>query len=229
MNLVLHELNRYEKWLKMNSGGTSIKPDYKYKSFVLSNRLDKSINKILLSMYNHQLDEIFDSISLNIFDRNTIDSWLLSLIEKFGVSAVLEAIRINNARYHRISRLRDRVESIISYKSYFLTLTFNNNCLNHTQPDTRREYVTRFLKSLSTNYVANIDFGKKNHREHYHALVQCNEVNRDGWTKHGFICVEEVILTDSSVDRLSKYVAKLSNHAIKETTRGNYMIYPKIK
>lgn len=220
------ELIRYERWLRCHSGGCSSKPDYKYKAFVLDKRLDKSINKISYAFYNHMLDDVFGCVTLNILDRYSLDCWLQSIIEKYGICSVIESIRINNSRYHRVKRLRDRVESIISYESYFLTLTFNNKTLSTTSVKTRREYVTRFLKSLSNNYVANIDFGKKKGREHYHAVIQCNMFDKKLWP-YGFIDIEKVFLDDFASDKLSKYVSKLTNHAIKETTRRNSIIYPK--
>lgn len=230
MNYNLYvEISRYERWLKEHTGGCSSKPDYKYKAFILDKRLDRSINKIGYAMYNHMLDDLFDCVTLNILDRNTLDHWFYDIIQKYGVCSVMESIRINNARYHRLKRLRDRVESIISYESYFLTLTFNNNCLQRTSAKTRREYVTRYLKSLSTNYVANIDFGKKKGREHYHAIVQCKNVDKSSWVKYGFIDVKSTYfdVSSNSVDKLSNYINKLTHHAIKETTRRNTLIYPK--
>lgn len=54
----------------------------------------------------------------------------------------------------------------------FLTLTFNDSFFDRgTSEDTRRKYIRRFLKEQCQEYVANVDYGDKNGREHFHAIV----------------------------------------------------------
>jgi hypothetical protein len=76
-------------------------------------------------------------------------------------------------------------------------------------------------------YVANIDYGAKNKREHYHALINCDKIDFSNWRKYGNINAERVKNKDIESDKikLSKYIAKLSNHAIKETTKRSCLIY----
>lgn len=224
MNLY-KEVSRYEKWLK-NKGVCSNSLDYNYKAFIIENKLDKALNNISLSLYNQDLDFICDSISVNLFDRNSIDYWLEDIYKKYGACALMESYRILNAHYHRLKRLRDRIDSIISYRSFFLTLTFTDKVLSNTSSKTRRLYVTRFLKKLSNNYVANIDFGSKKGREHYHAVIMCNVIDSKLW-KYGNLDFKLITYEEDSSDKLSKYVSKLVHHAIKETTKKNYLIYPK--
>lgn len=225
MNLY-SEVSRYEKWFK-NKGVCSGSIDYKYKAYILENGLDKDLSKITFNIYNQDLDSICDSISLNILDRDSIDLWLEHIFKKYGATALMESYRILNAKYHRLKRLRDRVESIISYNSFFLTLTFTDDVLSRTDSKTRRKYVTRFLKKISTNYVGNIDFGAKHGREHYHAVVMSDKIDSKLWP-YGNLDFEKIILEEDSSQRLSKYVSKLVHHAIKETTKRNYLIYPKL-
>lgn len=112
----------------------------------------------------------------------------------------------------------------------FLTLTFTDDVLASTSEDTRRRYVARFLKSISQNYVGNIDYGKLNEREHYHAIVEGDQLDLSSWT-YGFTkCIKvgySDIITDTA--RLSKYINKLSNHATKKTTKGKKIIYSRQK
>lgn len=213
------ELRRYEKYFKKIFGfGT----DYTYKSFVIGNNINTEVNKI---SWNSHINIVTNGIGL--YDDEVLDLWYNSLADRFGFISILEAIRVNNARSHRVCRLKNRVESIISKPSLFLTLTFTNDCLSSTSDITRRRYVTRFLKSISNNYVANIDYGKRNHREHYHAVVECEKVDHKLW-KYGAINFERITYEDvSDVTKLSKYVAKLTNHAIKETNKRCCLIYPK--
>ena len=80
------------------------------------------------------------------------------------------------------------------------------------------------------NYVANVDYGAKNHREHYHAVVMCDNIDHKSW-RYGAINFKRINY-DADIDtinKLSMYVAKLTNHAIKETCKRCYLIYPKIK
>ena len=109
----------------------------------------------------------------------------------------------------------------------FLTLTFNDDTLRNTTEKQRRVAVSRYLKQYGCMYVANIDYGSKNKREHYHALINCDKVDFKSWRKYGNINAKRVRNKDieSDKNKLSKYIAKLSNHAIKETTKRSCLIY----
>lgn len=116
---------------------------------------------------------------------------------------------------------------LVSGNCLFLTLTFNDETLKDTSADTRRQYVRKYLKQFNCKYVANIDFGKENHREHYHAVICADKIDLSSWRIHGNINVERVRNRNIERDntRLSKYICKLSNHAIKETTKRSSLIY----
>ena len=136
-----------------------------------------------------------------------------------------ECEKIANADSSRRKRLRKRIENMFSIGDcYFLTLTFNDECLSSTEEKTRRVYVHRFLKSVSSHYVGNIDFGKENGREHYHAVCVCDSYDFSSWT-HGFYKALKIRKGESDSKRLATYVSKLTNHAIKETTKRGALIY----
>lgn len=220
-----NELRRYDKWFRDKESFRG--SDYELKSNVIKNNVNCMVNELS----NHlRFRNMFDSCGIyNAFELNNkqIHIFYNSLADTFGFRSIIEGLRINNARYHRISRLRKRVESIVYYNgfSYFLTLTFTNDSLNKLSEKTRRRYVHYYLKSISNNYVANIDYGKRNHREHYHAVVQCDYIDSKLW-KYGNLDFERInIFNDSSTDKLSNYVAKLVNHAIKETNKRSVIIY----
>ena len=61
------------------------------------------------------------------------------------------------------------------YYCFFATFTFNNQVLKLTNEATRKIYIARFLKKHCSYYIANIDYGSKNEREHYHAIILLNE------------------------------------------------------
>jgi len=138
-----------------------------------------------------------------------------------------EAGKINNASYHRRLRLSDRIESIFNSGDdvLFLTLTFRDSVLKDTSKETRRRYVSRFLKDNCISYVANIDYGAKNHREHYHAVVNIKDLLQAKKWAYGALNFERVVIQEHTNKKLSKYLCKLVNHAIKETTQRNYVIY----
>lgn len=144
-------------------------------------------------------------------------------------------------------RLRKRLEPMILDGAWFLTLTFNDSVLASTTPVTRRKYVRRYLKSLAVNFVANKDFGSRNEREHYHAVVSLPydldafalvhlsdgaHSTCAGWV-YGFSNWEKIAKpTDddpNTIKRVSRYLAKLQNHALKETASDEVMIYSRSK
>ena len=135
-----------------------------------------------------------------------------------------EAKKINKADLNRNVRLKKRITKYLSMgQCLFLTFTFNDMCLNNTNEQTRRKYVRRWLKEYSSYYVANIDFGSRNEREHYHALICVDRVDPTTWN-NGTINVKRVKPT-SDGKALAKYISKLTNHAIKETTKRYAIIY----
>ena len=165
-----------------------------------------------------------------------------------------EAEKIIKAEYRRTTRLKSRIELFLDQQesTTFLTLTFSDKTLQNTTPKTRRQFVVRYLKSQSDFYIANLDFGYENGREHYHAVI-LGKVDLKPWEQYGFIFAEKVgnrsELTRSTIPnrykelsekearlkmrqdtekKLARYVAKLSNHAIKETTRRSCLIYSKL-
>ena len=106
------------------------------------------------------------------------------------------------------------------------SITFISLVLKNTNEETRRKYVTRALKQMSDRYIANIDYGTKNEREHYHAIVVCDQVDHTLWSEYGAINFERIKATSDSV-KLAKYVVKLTNHAMKESVKQNRVIYSK--
>lgn len=156
-----------------------------------------------------------------------------------------ECYRIANADHARRKRLRQRITRITeSGKCYFVTLTFNDAVLTSTDAKTRCTYVARLLKSVASDYVGNIDFGKLHGREHYHAVISSDKLDDAVYTydkKYGYMCISAPAFSewsrlgfysiktcgtaDTDKKRLASYTAKLVNHAVKETTRRSVLIY----
>lgn len=139
-----------------------------------------------------------------------------------------ECEKLDNARCHRIARLRSKMRETLKRGGKFVTLTFSDEVLAKTKAKTRHEYVKTWLRGFYQG-IANIDFGAENGREHYHAVVPCENVDLSSW-KYGYAFVKDVkIRTDADferqVEKLSCYSSKLVNHAIKDTTKGYRTIY----
>lgn len=154
-------------------------------------------------------------------------SLLKQLEERYGQEVIEVCKNMLYGNYRKQKKVKDKTRSIVEAgECIFLTLTFNDATLARTSEKTRRRYVSRYLKKECSSYVANIDFGKKNEREHYHALVYAPRVDYSKWHKYGAIKGERVKPSENDAKAVAKYVAKLSLHAIKETAgKGRRIIY----
>ena len=203
--------------------------DYKYKSSILKTDLCKRISAIDKKTYLNAQEGVIQDYEL--------DNTYFDLLLQYGFKDITEARKINKASYSRVKRLKNRVANMLTKgHCIFATFNFNDDILNNTNEDTRRQYVRRYLKQFNCDYVANIDFGsdkdyvdrkgntrKATSREHYHALI-CIDRLPLNWS-YGYQFLEHVRLKDKCDVKLSKYISKLTNHAIKETTRRSCLIY----
>lgn len=208
--------------------------DYAFKSKILKEHSDLLVKQKRASLYEHSLDRFINDGVILYALRSDKDGYepydnLISYCEQNGLMNELkECEKINHAYYERIKRLKNRVASILlNGACCFITLTFNDETLASTTEKQRRVAVSRYLKQYRCKYVANVDYGSKNKREHYHALINCEKVDFKSWRKFGNINAKRVRNKDIESDKskLSKYIAKLSNHAIKETTKRSCLIY----
>lgn len=143
----------------------------------------------------------------------------LSYEEIFACDSIYDSFK------KRQWRLRKRIENmIVNNNCLFLTLTFTDDVLSSTSFNTRKKYVLRFLNNLNCAFVGNVDYGSENGREHYHCVVACDNVSCNDWNC-GAINFKRIINKNSLA--LAKYVAKLTNHALKETTNNSRIIYSK--
>lgn len=188
------------------------------KHWILENKIDKYHNKL------HKAS-IFDNSGLGYFEY-----MFLSLDYTSDVT-LANAIReiseqLNCAYYARYKRLRDRISDMFDvFDCTFVTLTFEDKYLESSL-DTKREYCKRFLSSFEMPYVANVDYGGQNGRIHFHAVIACprEQLEREPW-HYGFQYLETCRTDTDDEKRLSKYVAKLSAHALKSTTKNSRLIY----
>jgi len=190
------------------------------KNKLLNNGLYDLFLKNKLALYSDYCSNTYDNCYFNERLRSYLN---IAFYDYMTDEEYLECERIFNSFRKRTSRLRKRIECMLSNSDcIFLTLTFTDDIFIKTSIDTRHRYVTRFLNLLNCDYVGNIDFGKLNGREHYHALVNCNLVNCNSWS-YGSINFKRVVNKNSLA--IAKYIAKLTNHAIKSTTKNSKIIY----
>lgn len=192
------------------------------RALAIAKGIDKQVAQISRAWFNARLD--------TTIDKDDLAKHMNATIKSFGYFEWELGCAINNARYKRVQRIRERVKEIVqSGSAVFVTLTFTDNVLETTTAETRKKYVSRFLKGNSSVYVANKDFGATNGREHYHAIVSSpTKIDLSQWFQYGAINVKKVRTTQTDLVRVSKYVGKITNHAIKQTAQRQRLIYSRV-
>lgn len=193
--------------------------DYDLRKTILENGIYKRYAKARRNTYLQSIGESFQGETLNDFECSIshLDNWF---------QVVEECQRIGNTSYQRIKRLKGRIKDILSESEcLFLTLTFNDTTLQNTTQKQRRKLVLDYLKSFNCCFVGNIDFGKENEREHYHAVIGCSKVDYTLWHQNGAIKGEKVRLRGKTETKLARYIDKLALHSIKDTTHQNRLLY----
>lgn len=178
--------------------------------------------KIYVS-YQHYLYFMYKNLN-NEIDEIPLDylpfADFIYYIENFPLLAEI-AYKMYNSRRCKVRRLRKRLALMFQYSEkenfLFLTFTFNEFSLNRLSKNTRRTYVRRFCTDLNCSYVANIDFGEKYEREHYHAVVATDFVNALDWSKYGWLHFENIANIQNDYRAIGAYIDKLANHATKDT------------
>lgn len=158
------------------------------------------------------------------------DSHMKSLYEiYFDQETIEECFKIYNANrqrkkngWYEICKWAFAIENITSFKNFqivFGTLTFRDEVLSKTCERTRARYVTQFLNKQSFHYLANIDFGTQNDREHYHFIAMIEKkMDMKEW-KYGGNKIKLVPLNKDDILSIRSYLLKLNNHSYKESTR----------
>lgn len=143
-------------------------------------------------------------------------------------SKVMKDIEKRKRTKRRVNKyLHELCEMYSDSTIYFVTLTFDDNSLNSQSERTRHRYATWFLNKVSRAYIANVDYGSKKQREHYHAVcVFRHEYESPQQVKlewdHGFSHIKPCGIQDNDHEnknkyRISSYILKLTNHAGKIT------------
>lgn len=174
-------------------------------------------------------DELYDIELLNKvieYNKNKFDSFIYGSY----FETIPEYEKILNARYHKTSRIKQRLVYLLSRYDYiwFCTFTFDDNYINKSER-TKRDLVKSVLNTNDFKYILNIDYGKQTMREHFHCIVATNfNMNLDDYFKEKYKCFSLSIQCKNGYNdltRLSKYINKLVNHCIKATTNKQRIVY----
>jgi len=165
------------------------------------------------------LDSYDKELYQEYFDKETIDN----CFKIYNSTKRRKKENLNDLAkwYFAISKIKRYKD----YKIIFGTLTFKKEILASTSKETRRRYVTRFLKENKKieHYIANIDYGKKKNREHYHFIAFSKEKIDNTWP-NGYVWFKELKIDKSNLKRTIKYILKLNNHCYKESTKFERII-----
>ena len=143
----------------------------------------------------------------------------------FDLETRTKADKVINARKQKAKRVRKRIEEIMKGDCLFLTFTFRPETLQTTTFEYRKRYIRDWLLNLHCLYVGNLDYGKKNGREHYHAVVGISSVDFGSYSLGTLKGLK--IKSGSSSIALSRYIVKLTSHCLKNTART--IIYSRTK
>ena len=197
------------------------------KQIIIENKLHREVGQLSLKnyrLYQKEVNGLYYPTLMN-YSYQELENEIKEFINLYGYTTYKVATNVNHASYKRTARLKERIrEAVESGSAWFITITFSPETLENTNEQTRRKYVSRWLKSLTPFYVANIDYGKEKGREHYHAVITSDQRPPKTWS-YGFIDILKVKTTENDTKRVSKYISKLTNHAIKHTTKSKRIIY----
>lgn len=137
-----------------------------------------------------------------------------------------------SARYQKCSRIKQHFLYLFHRFKYlyFITYTFDDDHLKLCDRS-RKDLIKKSIRSFSSDieFILNVDYGKKNERLHYHCIVATNDSSDFfSHTKSTYPCftwIELIDFSNSSLTKISKYINKLSNHAIKSTTRNSRIYF----
>lgn len=198
------------------------KYDNDFKREVIEHEVIKQVLAIKKQYYFDTLERVLDFESGIVYETTFDNRWSEYLRENHNNDFVCCALSICDSRRRKAKKVREKISNIVlNNNAVFLTLTFTDKVFETTSQETRRRYVARYLKSQSSEYVANIDFSPDIGREHYHAVIT-KRADLNAW-QYGFSFAEQVRAHDRDLKRISKYITKLTAHALKvDATRLIY-------
>lgn len=146
--------------------------------------------------------------------------------------------KILNSRQHKCNRIRNHIIYGLTHYdyAYFMTFTLDDKNINKCERS-QRDAIKKCL-SNKCDFILNVDYGSQTERKHYHVIAFSNEcfigycksfknglyVDFEGYN-NGFSSCEEIKTSVEDIERLKKYINKLSNHTNKESTKNERVFY----
>lgn len=192
-----------------------------YKVDIFDRKIIDELNQVKKTIYHESKELIFDNEGVGFISWDFV-SWFKWLNTNRKYPKYDCAYLLMESKRRKAQKVRKKIEKLVfGDNAIFITLTFTDAVLKSTTAETRRRYVARFLKSQGCDYVANVDFSPSKQREHYHAVIN-SRVDLNAW-KYGFIYAEKVRTHKNDLLKVSKYITKLTSHALKvDSTRLIY-------
>ena len=139
----------------------------------------------------------------------------------------IEIERKLKARYNKVSRIKQHFIYMVMKKNnlYFLTFTFDDKYINKCDR-TKKDLIKNLLKEIDFNsyFILNVDYGSQTERQHYHCIFGTNkDLDLKSILDKYYPCysyTEKIRLDTNCINKIPKYINKLSNHAIKDSTKG---------
>lgn len=172
-----------------------------------------------------------DNVLLSkVIDYNKYRKYCFNNQIEFEKDKKLESILCS--RYNKVRRIKEHLIYMYHKKIYlyFITFTFDDVYIDKCDR-TKKDLIKKSLMSFDEDlyYILNVDYGKTSEREHYHCIVGTNsKLDLNLYLKFVYPCFTktELIRFDSnSFKKIPKYINKLSNHAIKESTRSSRIVF----
>lgn len=188
-------------------------------------------NSLITSgVYQLFLDTKKQFYLLNL-DYNNEQNYLSIIPDIDAIKECFKIYRANRQRkynnWNEICKWYYAIKNLKTHKKYklvFGTLTFNDKTLKNTSERTRTRYITKFLSENTFHYIANIDFGEKNNREHYHFIAMIKEnIDLKKWS-YGGNKIQNIPLKKKDIKSTKNYLLKLNNHSYKSSTRQKRII-----
>lgn len=193
---------------------------------VLNSDLPKQIKKVNKQIYLHSRERESGELYRHkpcTYEESIEALRLLSAHPDFDI-----ACKLNRSYKDKIRRLRQRLSFMLENGNcIFLTLTFTDFYITLPFEQLRR-YIRQYLNSLNCHYICNADWGEKNGRLHFHAIVMLDNIEHSSY-KYGAINFKRIYNCEESSRRLAHYLVKLSQHCVKDSTKLTNIMYSKHK
>ena len=177
------------------------------------------------------MDDTIDYVLLNdLIEYNKYRRYCFINNIEFEPDLNLE--RKLKARYMKVSRIKKRLLYLLTRYDfiYFVTFTFDDKLIKRCDR-TKRDLIKSSLLSFDDDvkFILNVDYGKKNEREHYHCILATNNSSRlSVHLKNTYPCFTKTELChkkSADLKKLSKYINKLTNHSLKDTTKNKRIFF----